>query len=141
MAEQQPGEACFSMGLGTYRVPMRMHKENRQKLVRAMRAVGNSRGIVLLMGGDQQQQYDTDTETVFRQESYFNYLFGVKEPGWFGAVDLAEETTTLFMPRLPDVYSAWCGKIQPPGHFSTVYAVDSVRYVDELHGWLRRREL
>lgn len=42
--------------------------------------------IFLLQGGEQQTRYDTDHEPLFRQESYFAYLFGVTEAGFFGAV-------------------------------------------------------
>ena len=34
-------------------------------------------------------RYDTDYEPIFRQESYFNWLFGVEEPGWYGVVDVS----------------------------------------------------
>jgi Xaa-Pro dipeptidase len=129
----------FSMGLDTHRVPMRMHANNRARLIEAMRGASHTRGVVLMQGGDQQSQYDTDTELVFRQESYFNYLFGVKEPGWYGVVDLKDGTATLFMPRLPEVYSVWQGAIQPPAHYQKVYATDAVCYVDELHAWLCKR--
>jgi Xaa-Pro dipeptidase len=74
------------MGLGTLKVPMTMHAENREKLVAAMKSAGHERGIVLLQGGCQESRYDTDTELVFRQESYFNWLFGVKGPDWYSLI-------------------------------------------------------
>jgi len=36
------------------------------------------------------------------------------------------------MPRLPAEYAVWMGKIHPPEHFKALYAVDEVRYVDEI---------
>ena len=69
-----------------FRVPMALHETNRVKLAEMMPK--GSRGVALLQGGDQQTRYDTDHEPVFRQESYFQYLFGVSEAGCFGAVSL-----------------------------------------------------
>ena len=75
-ADAQP---TFHLGLGTFRVPMAMHAANRAKLAELMGA--DARGVALLMGGEQTTRYDTDHEPVFRQESYFQYLFGVSEAG------------------------------------------------------------
>lgn len=33
-------------------------------------------------------QYDTDREVLFRQESFFHWAFGVKEPDCYGLIDL-----------------------------------------------------
>lgn len=35
--------------------------------------------VILLQGGKSATQYDSDTEIVFRQESFFNWTFGVCE--------------------------------------------------------------
>jgi hypothetical protein len=45
-----------------------------------------SDGVVVLQGGKATCRNDTDHEPLFRQESFFQYLFGVKEPDCFGAV-------------------------------------------------------
>ena len=65
-----------------------------------------------LQGGTAFHVYDTDMEAIFRQESYFHYLFGVEEEDYFGAIDIATGKTTLFMPRLPSSYAVWMGAIQ-----------------------------
>ena len=82
-----------------------------------MNARGATNGVILLKGGNQLNQYDTDIEPVFRQDSWFNYLFGVKEPEFYGALDLSTGKSTLFMPRLPEVYMVVMGSIYPPAHF------------------------
>jgi Aminopeptidase P, N-terminal domain len=41
----------------------------------------------LVQGGGPAHFFNTDGEAVFRQESYFFYLFGVQEPDFFGAID------------------------------------------------------
>jgi len=126
-------QAQFSMGPGTFAVPMSMHRGHRHALAERLRSAGVPEGaVVLLQGGQQPQEYDTDRELLFYQESFFQYLFGVKEPGFLGAVDVATGRGTLFMPRLPESYAVWMGRIQPPGYFREHYGVDDVRYADEI---------
>ena len=72
---------------------MALHEANRVKLAEMMPK--GSCGVALLQGGDQQTRYDTDHEPVFRQESYFQYLFGVSEAGCFGAVSLPRSAHAL----------------------------------------------
>jgi len=95
-------------------------------------------GIILLEGGTAQERNDTDHELLFRQESYFQYLFGVKEPGFWGAISFTGTTakSVLFCPRLPDEYQVWMGKIEKPDQFKERYEVDEVMYVDEMESWL-----
>ena len=73
-----------------------------------------------------------------RQDSWFNYLFGVKEAGFFGAICLSTGKTTLFMPRLGPEYRIWCGEIFPPEYFKDHYAVDEVIFVDDLVSWMKQ---
>ena len=42
----------------------------------------------MLVGGVARTRNDSDHEELFRQESYFQHLFGVKEPGWVGTVEV-----------------------------------------------------
>mmetsp|Transcript_25149 Transcript_25149/g.35237 ORF Transcript_25149/g.35237 Transcript_25149/m.35237 type:complete len:493 (+) Transcript_25149:71-1549(+) len=118
----------FHLGGTTYKVPMRMHYENRQKLVKRM----PKEGVILLQGGKSTIRYATDHEPLFRQESFFHYLFGVKEPDCYGAIDLQSRKSYLFVPRLPSEYGVWMGKIQPLSFFQELYEVDHAKYVDEL---------
>jgi len=79
------GAGVFQKGKGkTLAVPMEVHASSCAKLCGILRDRGITSGVVLLQGGDDQCQYDSDTELVFRQDSWFQYLFGVKEPGVFG---------------------------------------------------------
>jgi Xaa-Pro dipeptidase len=126
-------DAQFSMGPGTHAVPMSMHRDHRRALAERLRRHGVPEGaVVLLQGGQQPQEYDTDRELLFYQESFFQYLFGLKEPGFLGALEVGSGRATLFMPRLPESYAVWMGRIQPPEHFREHYAVDEVRYADEI---------
>lgn len=137
-----PGEGwtnvgVFQLGKGkTLAVPMEVHQQARKKLVESFKKASISSGIVLLQGGDDQTQYDSDTELVFRQDSWFNNLFGVKEAAFYGAISIETGKCTLFMPRLPESYNIWCGSIRPASDFQVSYAVDEVLYVEELSNWL-----
>ena len=134
------GEAFYSMELGTHKVPMSLHAANRAKLVARMGAAGHGSGVVLLQGGKSSNKYCSDTEAVFEQESYFNYLFGVAEPDWYAAIELPTGRTTLFMARLPAEYAVWMGRIVPPEEFARTYAPDGgVRYADELDSYLKEK--
>jgi Xaa-Pro dipeptidase len=127
------------MGLETWRVPMSLHADNRHRLVERLRGhAPASRAVALLQGGDQPWEYDTDRQLPFLQESFFQYLFGVREPGFYGALEVATGRALLFMPRLPEEYAWWMGKIQPPGWFRDRYEVDAVHYVDEMAEVLSR---
>ena len=126
--------------LSTHKVPMSLHATNRAKLVAALAAAGHGTGVVLMQGGKSANLYCSDTEQIFEQESYFNYLFGVAEPDWYGAIELPTGRTTLFCARLPPEYAVWMGRIVPPEEFATVYAPDGgVLYADELENFLKEK--
>jgi Xaa-Pro dipeptidase len=117
-------KSVFQLSPKTLAIPMNLHESARKKVVSILNSRGVLGGIALFKGGEPQLQYDSDTEVPFRQDSWFNYLFGVKEPDFFGVVSLSTGKATLFMPRLPDEYLVWCGAIYPPEHFQTMYDVD-----------------
>jgi len=110
-----------------------MHAVHRKKLVeKLIGANAASNSVVLIQGGKFKNRYSSDNEPIFRQEPYFQYLFGVKEPDFFGMIDIHNNKSYLFIPRLPESYAWWMGKILPPSHFKELYEVDEARYVDEL---------
>ncbi|PRQ46799.1 putative xaa-Pro dipeptidase [Rosa chinensis] len=118
-------------------VPIELHLRNREKLLNSIRhhLSQSSRplhGFVLLQGGEEQNRYDTDHVDVFRQESYFAYLFGVREPGFYGAIDIATGKSILFSPRLPAEYAVWLGEIKPLSYFKERYMVSVAYYTDEI---------
>lgn len=105
--------------VGEYPVDYAMHSENRGRLITRMRQIsGVAPGSVLLFrGGLSARRDETDHEPVFRQESTFHYLFGVREPDCLATIDLATERTTVYIPRLPAEYATWMGKIRPPSDY------------------------
>ncbi|KAK2980147.1 hypothetical protein RJ640_001731 [Escallonia rubra] len=118
-------------------VPMELHVANRVKLVESLRqhlslSSRPVHGYVFLQGGEEKNRYCTDHVELFRQESYFAYLFGVREPGFYGAIDIATGNSTLFAPRLSQEYAVWLGEIKPLTYFKDRYMVSMAFYTDEI---------
>eukprot|EP00850_Spirogloea_muscicola_P016680 SM000137S00458 [mRNA] locus=s137:229545:242969:+ [translate_table: standard] len=143
--EQPAGAACRAAetpsrvgGASTYNVPMSMFAANRGKLVQRLASSGAlpsggaaGRIYVLLQGGVQLLRYCTDHEPTL-PESYFAYLLGVTEPGFYGAIEAKTGESILFVPRLPASYAVWMGKIHDPQFYKLKYEVDAAFYVDEM---------
>lgn len=107
-----------------------MHKEHRDKVVKEMRKL-NMSGVIVLDGGEELSKYDTDTSHAFRQESFFQYLFGVREPDVRGCIDIGTGKSMLFVPRLSDEWELWCGTRPTLEEIARHYKVDEVHYEDE----------
>lgn len=124
----------FWKGGDTLKVPMELFRLNRQRLCEALRGHRTlpADSVVLLEGGQSAMRYCSDHEPLFRQESYFHWAFGVTEPDFYGAINVQDGQSILFIPRLPPAYVAWMGKIKAPEEFKQIYGVDRVHYVDEL---------
>ncbi|KAG2410927.1 uncharacterized protein HKW66_Vig0015920 [Vigna angularis] len=125
------------------KVSMELHVNNREKLLASLRQhlSDSSRplhGFVLLQGGEEQTRYDTDHLELFRQESFFAYLFGVTEPGFYGAIDIATGDSLLFAPRLPSEYAVWLGKIKQLSYFKEHYMVSTTFFSDEIASVLQQ---
>uniref|UniRef100_A0A182TIS7 RAP domain-containing protein n=1 Tax=Anopheles melas TaxID=34690 RepID=A0A182TIS7_9DIPT len=127
--------AVFQMGSHTHAISMTLYRDNRMKVVNELQRAHNfgadSKPVILLQGGDNISHYDTDVDYVFRQESYFTYLFGVTEPGCYGTVEIKTGRATLYVPRLPEEYAVWMGPLLGLEDFKKKYEVDTVHYVDE----------
>nr|DAD22114.1 TPA_asm: hypothetical protein HUJ06_023577 [Nelumbo nucifera] len=118
-------------------VAMELHALNRAKLVHSFRQYLKASslplyGFILLQGGEEHTRNCSDHVPLFRQESYFAYLFGVREPGFYGAIDVSTGKSILFAPRLTEDYAIWSGKIKPLSSFKERYMVSMVCYTGEI---------
>lgn len=113
-------------------VHISMFKEHREKLVNEMNRRGHMNGMIVVQGGKNLQIYDTDVESLFRQESSFAYLFAINEPDCYGAIDLESKQSILFIPKLNPSYSVWAGKIKSTDFYKEKYGVDEVYFTDEI---------
>lgn len=120
-----------------------MHADARAKLIgelmKSPEALPTGKNAVVVQGGEQATKYDTDGEIDFRQESNFNYLFGVREPGFKGAIDLSTNTSILFAPRLSVEWELWAGERKTLEYFQEHYQVDEVHFIDQMADVLHNR--
>eukprot|EP00392_Amoebophrya_sp_AT5.2_P010852 g10919.t1 len=156
------------MGPGTHKIPFAMHRRHRQQVAESIRQMAGrddakvkwldvgpelafdtptlfdkAAGLAIFKGGGEQSLYDTDTTWDFRQEANFQYLFGCKEPGLYGALELATGKGYLFIPKLDEVYATWLGPIRGADWFKQYYEVDDVFYLgsEEAKAFLAKNPL
>ena len=129
-------EYCFfSMGPNTFHVPIEdVFVANRNKL---LQQVDDPHAVIYLQGGPSTTRFDSDHEPLFRQESYFWYLTGVKEPDC-SLVLLPTNRTVLFVPRLPPEYATIMGSIRSLDEWKRIYHVDAVKYTDNVERFLEK---
>ena len=116
-----------------------LHELAREALVERFRSEVAEKGVLLFAGGREPMRHDTDHEDIFRQESTFHYLFGVREPGYLGCIDVESGKATIFAPRLPQEYELWMGKILDTDAIQEHYGVEEVVYADEISSWFEGR--
>ena len=146
MAATFDGKNLYYRGRGTFAVSQRLHQANRekamrhvkQKLVDGEKKSQQALEFCLLRGGTDTCRHNTDHEDLFRQESFFHYLFGVEEPDCSGLIEVETCRTTLFVPRLPQEFAVWLGTIPSLETFKQKYGVDEVMYSDDLAAELGR---
>ena len=132
------GAPFLSMGGDTYKVSLsQVFGANRRKLVSQL-LPEHKGAVVYLEGGLSQTRYDTDHEPLFRQESYFLYLTGVKEPDCSVAIQVNTGHTTLFVPKLPPDYATIMGHIRTLEEWKDEYQVDAVDYTDNVEALLEQ---
>ncbi|XP_067651229.1 xaa-Pro dipeptidase-like isoform X1 [Haliotis asinina] len=134
-------EPTFCRGTHTLSVPMELFRENCRRLSEQLRQNKDvpDGAIVLLQGGESTTRYCSDNEPIFRQESYFHWAFGVEEPDFYGAVEVATGRTILFAPKLPASYGVWMGKLLTCEDFRVRYGVDEVHFVPDIAKVLKEK--
>lgn len=60
----------------------------------------------------------------------------MKEPGFYGIIEVESGRAVLFAPRFPAEYEIWLGRIVPLHEFKESYGVDEVKYADEMQAYL-----
>jgi len=130
------------MGPNTHSIPVSMFKENRERVIAALKQQDDvsDNAYVLLQGGDSINLYNTDVDYVFRQEPFFTYFFGAREPGFYGVVNVTNGQAILFVPRLEEDYATWLGRLWTLDDFRNRYGVDDVKYVDELPAFFEEKK-
>ena len=130
----------YSQGLNTFQIPMAMFEVNRAKVVQSMLEQNPSaKGLILLEGGKQTTRYDTDHEPVFRQESYFHYLFGASQySDCFGTLSLPDGEATLFVPVYGIEVATVCGPSPEFERVKVELGLDNVYAVGDLKSFVEK---
>ena len=130
----KPSERSLKDALNVYPFDAELHRENRERVRQAFLKDSTipPSSILLLQGGKSPTRYDSDHEPIFRQESNFAYLCGVKEPDCYLLLHVDTGKAVLFVPKLPESYAIWMGTVRPTESFMEEYGVEEVKYVDEL---------
>lgn len=123
----------FTMGDHTLTVPMELHILNRKRVCDELKKLPElEHSIIVLQGGEMKTRYCSDYLELFRQESFFHWAFGVIEPDCFGAIEVHNNRSYLFVPKLPESYAVWMGRLHTLDYFKKRYAVDEVHYVNDI---------
>lgn len=121
-----------------------MHAEIRANVFAAAKAKLNApaNSVILLMGGQTEDWdlYDTDVcKADFRQEAFFQYVFGVNEPDLFGLLDLDTQESILFVPETTDDSQRWNGTRRPLSYHTERYGVTETLLTKDLDATLQKR--
>eukprot|EP00758_Cryptobia_borreli_P003213 Tbor_TRINITY_DN3613_c1_g1::TRINITY_DN3613_c1_g1_i1::g.377::m.377/K14213/PEPD; Xaa-Pro dipeptidase len=125
-----------------YHVPLEMFKEQRHRLATSLTALGEGLGTAaLIKGASEVPRNYSDTQYTFRQDSYFQYLFGYEVPDCFGAVFPDTCKGVIFIPRHPESYAVWMGPFPSTEFIKKVTGIDEVYYVDEIAHIMRTKNV
>lgn len=132
----------YSVGKDTFKINMKMFKENRLRLVAKLKKDNPevTTGIIFLNGGRQTCRYSSDTDNIFRQESFFQWAFGVRDPDIYGAIDIETGASILFVPQYPGEYVVWFGEIRVQEHYLRDYCVDEVYFEEDMAKFFQDRK-
>jgi len=119
-------------------LPIELFLLNRDRLLNKLKQQVEPSSIVILKGGENVPHYSTDIDYLFIQDPYFYWLFGVTDPDYYGIIDIDSGKSTLLMPRLPEEFAIWMGKLKQTEEVKEKFKVDKVVYTDELEDLLKQ---
>ena len=124
----KPSEINYCLSPKHLAVNYSIFEENRTKLIAQFKKdhPDITEGVIFLEGGRTENIHATDNEHNFRQESFFYWAFGVRDPDCFGWIDLSSGRNGLFMPWLPKEYEVWMGQIKSSDDYRREYGVENV---------------
>lgn len=89
-----------------------------------------------MKGAPKENVFSSTTERDFRQESYFNWCFGLIEPGCYAAVNLSNGKTTIFVPESSEGRRINVEETFDPAKYISFYGVDDCKYTTEIGMYL-----
>ena len=99
----------------------------------------DAKAIIFLEGGHELPVDDTDGEYLFRQESNFFYLFGVKESNFSAIINMKGERT-LVVPEQGETLQIFLGPNLTLQDVKDMYGVENAIFSNELKDYLKKIE-
>jgi len=129
----------LSVGDDSYSVKPSMFSTNRKRLVEVLKLNQHLKpnSVILLKGNSSCHVGSSNLTSLFHQDSFFNWCFGVEEPGFYGTINISTGSSTLFMP-IPKCSEKWkMLHIPNPRFYREKYLVNSCCYIDEIEEYLK----
>jgi Xaa-Pro dipeptidase len=124
------------------KVNVAMFAEQRKRLGAALAAkLGDAAtgSVALVEASSGVARNASDTEFMFRQDSYFQHLFGYETADCLGAVEPGTGTGMLFVPRHPDSHAVWMGNLETCAEIKAKTGAEEVHFMDEIDAVLAKR--
>ena len=120
------------------RLPNELFRENREKFIKSFRETvpSHQKALLVFKGKDELPIDSTDIDYEIKQESFFYYLFGVQEPGCSAVIDIENQKTYLFFPKLDDIYKLWM-KVPSQKEIEELYPDFEHKFLEELEQWVQ----
>jgi Xaa-Pro dipeptidase len=93
-------------------------------------------GAIYLEGTKTTTRAYSDTELPFIQESNFLYLSGVNKPDCLFLLDIATQSSYLFVPQYDDYYAVWVGVVLSLSQLQELYGVNYTFYLQDFENVL-----
>ena len=141
LVKKEPNTIKYRIKSKFFEISYDLFSQNRERLCEKFKNDNQiTEGLILLQGGVSETRHATDTEPLFRQESFFWWAFGVREPDMYGTIRVEDGFSTLVIPCLPDSYKIWMGHIKSPQEFMDLYGVDDVIFESDLEEHLTKHK-
>lgn len=120
-----------------FTAPLSLFKDNRARFIKAFKekVTEFKNSIMMFEGNDLIPVDSTDHDYPFKQESYFYYLFGVKEPAFYATINVETEKATLYYKPSPEIYKIWMTVLSKEQYIKK-YELDTF-VVDDLEGHIK----
>jgi len=96
---------------------------------RTATAMGVDTGLVVLGAAKAENWPNSDMPRPFRQDRYFYYLTGCKEPDCYASYDVAHDKLTLWLPPINKARVVWTGRGSTVEEALQKYDIDAAQYI------------
>lgn len=129
MKDPKETNTFWELSRQSFPLKMETFEVNRRRLLKELARNKFTRAVVLLKGGEDLYQYDSNERYTFRQEPFFLWTFGATEPNMWGCLDCWTGRAILFVQQDDDGESSGSSYL---ALLKAKYEVDRVVYVEQL---------